>query len=167
MDTTSWCTGAVHASPVSPQPTSETTCICSGQFLAYKQLPISSPCISLLLCLRVSAALSAVCLAAELGGSLLPGTIFSQWGMRVMSNTPRFRLVSSHSWSTFCKVSQSIPSSTGPTLSAAPAHHWSTWYCLVSHSSPFSYSLTGASQNHLPNKLHNPSPCLRAYLWEN
>lgn len=103
-------------------PPSETTCICGGQFLAYKQLPISSPCISLLLCLRVSAAPSAICLAVELGGSSLPGTILNQWGMRVMSNTPSFQLISSHSWSTFCKVSQSIRSSTAPTLSTAAVH---------------------------------------------
>lgn len=92
-------------------------------------------------------------------------SINGEWGS--WSNTPSFQLISSHSWGTFCKVSQSIPSGTRPTLSTAAAHHWCTWYCLVSHPSPFSYSLTGASQDHLPNKLHKSSPCLRAYLWEN
>lgn len=89
-------------------------------------------------------------------------SINGEWG--AWSNNPSFQFISSHNRGTSAKFLR------------ASQWHWPTCplqqpitgvHDIISHPIPFYYSLTGASQDHLPNRLHKPSPCLRAYLWEN
>lgn len=156
--------------PASPRPPLRHRYLrCGRGFPAYRQLPISSPCLSLFLCLRVPQHLVKFAWLQNWEEVNCPGTIFNQWGMRVMEQYPP---ASGSSLETVLRcILQGFSEClqwdwAHPVHCSNPSlmHMLLTYFSSLSH---FPYSLISASQDHLPNKLHNPSPCPRAYLWEN
>lgn len=103
--------------PASPRSTSDTTVsqVCGG-FPAHWQLPISSPCISLLPCPLVSQHLVRSAWLHNWEGVNSPETIFTPWGMRTMEQYPQLPAhLLRQFWSTSYRVSWNVSSGIGPT----------------------------------------------------